>query len=53
MADSETPAERHRRFAAVFTARVEGTTDWDAPAPVAGWTARDVVDIAALVSSVG
>lgn len=44
MADDETPAERHRRFAATFTARVEGTTDWDVPAPVAGWTARDVVD---------
>lgn len=37
------PAERHRRFAATFTERVEGTTDWDAPAPVAEWTARDVV----------
>lgn len=37
------PADRHRRIAAGFTARVEGTKDWDAPAPVAGWTARDVV----------
>ncbi len=37
------PAEFHRRVAGAFTARVEGTTDWDAPAPVAGWTARDVV----------
>jgi uncharacterized protein (TIGR03086 family) len=26
-----------------FTARVEGTGDWDAPAPCEGWTARDVV----------
>ncbi|MFC4069161.1 TIGR03086 family metal-binding protein [Actinoplanes subglobosus] len=36
-------AERHRQIAAGFTARVEGAKDWDAPAPVAGWTARDVV----------
>src|ERR671916_2029842 len=37
------PAELHRQVAAAFTARVEGATDWDAPAPVAGWRARDVV----------
>jgi uncharacterized protein (TIGR03086 family) len=37
------PAEFHRWVAGGFTARVEGTTDWDAPAPVAGWRARDVV----------
>ena len=37
------PAERHRAVAAAFTARVRGTSDWDAPAPVTGWTARDVV----------
>ena len=37
------PAHVHRWVAGGFTARVEGTTDWDAPAPVAGWTARDVV----------
>lgn len=37
------PAQRHRAVAADFTARVEGTTDWDAPAPVEGWRARDVV----------
>jgi uncharacterized protein (TIGR03086 family) len=37
------PAELHRWVAGGFTARVEGTTDWDAPAPVEGWTARDVV----------
>ena len=37
------PAEFHRWVAGDFTARVEGTTDWDAPAPVAGWAARDVV----------
>jgi uncharacterized protein (TIGR03086 family) len=36
-------AERHRQIAAGFTDRVEGTKDWDAPAPVAGWAARDVV----------
>jgi uncharacterized protein (TIGR03086 family) len=38
-----TPAEEHRVVAGVFTDRVRGTTDWDAPAPVDGWTARDVV----------
>ncbi|MFC7532298.1 TIGR03086 family metal-binding protein [Actinoplanes sp. GCM10030250] len=37
------PAERHRQIAADFTARVQGAKDWEAPAPVAGWTARDVV----------
>ena len=37
------PAEFHRWVAGGFTARVEGTADWDAPAPVAGWAARDVV----------
>jgi uncharacterized protein (TIGR03086 family) len=36
-------AEEHRRIAGVFTERVKGATDWDAPAPVDGWTARDVV----------
>lgn len=36
-------AERHREIAAGFTARVRGAKDWDAPAPVPGWTARDVV----------
>jgi uncharacterized protein (TIGR03086 family) len=38
-----TPAEEHRLRAGVFTDRVVGTTNWDAPAPVEGWTARDVV----------
>lgn len=38
-----TPAERHRSVAAAFGARVAGTADWDAPTPVAGWAARDVV----------
>jgi uncharacterized protein (TIGR03086 family) len=37
------PARFHRWVAGGFTARVEGATDWDAPAPVAGWAARDVV----------
>lgn len=38
-----TPAERHRTIAGTFTDRVLGTSNWDAEAPVAGWTARDVV----------
>jgi uncharacterized protein (TIGR03086 family) len=37
-------AERHRRIAATFTARVHGVSNWDAPTPVAAWLARDVVD---------
>lgn len=37
------PATFHRDVAAGFTSRVVATTDWDAPAPVPGWTARDVV----------
>jgi uncharacterized protein (TIGR03086 family) len=37
------PAGRHRAVTAGFTARVRGASDWDAPAPVAGWRARDVV----------
>jgi len=43
MATSDLPAERHREIGQVFTDRVRGTRSWDAPAPVAGWTARDVV----------
>lgn len=43
MALSDRPAERHREVAGAFTARVLGARDWDAPAPVAGWVARDVV----------
>jgi uncharacterized protein (TIGR03086 family) len=38
------PAERHRRHAGAFSGLVRDTKDWDAPAPVAGWRARDVVD---------
>jgi uncharacterized protein (TIGR03086 family) len=30
-------------YAGAFTEKVHGTVDWDAPAPVEGWTARDVV----------
>ena len=37
------PAERHRAVTAGFTARVLGASDWEAPAPVSGWRARDVV----------
>jgi uncharacterized protein (TIGR03086 family) len=37
------PAERHRHIAGAFTDRVHAAKRWDAPAPVAGWTARDVV----------
>jgi uncharacterized protein (TIGR03086 family) len=43
MALSDQPAQRHREIAGVFTDRVRGAKDWDAPAPVAGWLARDVV----------
>ena len=37
------PAERHREVAGAFTDRVLGAQRWDAPAPVSGWVARDVV----------
>jgi uncharacterized protein (TIGR03086 family) len=44
MADvREAAAARHREIAGSFTDRVEGTRQWNAPSPVAGWTARDVV----------
>jgi uncharacterized protein (TIGR03086 family) len=43
MALSDLPAERHREIGQGFTDRVRGTRSWDVPAPVAGWTARDVV----------
>jgi hypothetical protein len=36
-------AQRHRETAARFSQVVDGASDWDRPAPVAGWTARDVV----------
>ena len=38
------PEQRHSRCAADFARLTRGVPDWDAPAPVAGWTARDVVD---------
>ena len=38
-----TPPEQHRRVAGAFSERVRGVSDWDAPAPVEGWVARDVV----------
>ncbi len=43
MATSDSAAERHRQLAGGFTERVLGARDWDAPAPVEGWAARDVV----------
>ncbi|QBR93559.1 TIGR03086 family metal-binding protein [Nocardioides euryhalodurans] len=43
MALPSSPAARHRAVAGTFEDRVRGVTDWDAPSPVAGWTARDVV----------
>jgi uncharacterized protein (TIGR03086 family) len=41
--DPGSAAGRHRAVAGTFTERVLGTRDWDAPAPVPGWTAREVV----------
>lgn len=40
-----TPAAEFRLVAGVFSDRVHGVRgdDWEAPAPVPGWTARDVV----------
>ena len=45
MRADDAPADFHREAAAGFTAHVEATSGagWDAPAPVEGWTARDVV----------
>ena len=43
MALSDRPAERHRQVGRLFTDRVCGTRFWDAPSPVAGWVARDIV----------
>lgn len=42
---SRSPADEHRLVAATFTQRVDGVAPngWDVPAPVEGWTARDVV----------
>lgn len=38
-----TPAEQHRTVAAGFADQIAGVTNWAAPTPVDGWTARDVV----------
>lgn len=43
MALSDAPADRHREIAGDFTQLVHGVRSWDAPAPVQGWAARDVV----------
>lgn len=40
---SDHPAERHRDVCRTFSDLVRGTRAWNAPSPVAGWTARDVV----------
>src|SRR5262249_39524861 len=37
------PARRHQLIADDFARRVHGVQDWSAAAPVAGWTATDVV----------
>jgi uncharacterized protein (TIGR03086 family) len=37
-------AHAHKTAAANFTRLVTGTTRWDAPSPVPGWQARDVVE---------
>lgn len=37
------PAGRHRAVGATFLDRARHVADWDSPAPVPGWTARDVV----------
>lgn len=39
----ESPADRHAAVAGGFTRLVDQTSDWTAPSPVDGWTARDVV----------
>lgn len=43
MALPPAPAERHAAVAGELTRIAAATTDWSAPAPVEGWTARDVV----------
>jgi len=43
MAHPPAPAARHAVVAGELTRLAAGTTDWSAPAPVEGWTARDVV----------
>ena len=57
---AETPADRYRRVAARFTARVKEVSEegWENPAPPDGWVARDVIGhlvewIPAFISSAG
>lgn len=38
------PAARHALVASELSRLARGTPDWNAPAPVDGWSARDVVD---------
>ncbi len=40
---TQSPAEEYRDLAGRFSQLVEGVSDWDVPAPVKEWTARDVV----------
>ena len=44
MTRPDSPATRHGVVAGEFSRLVATTPDWAAPAPVDGWTARDVVD---------
>ena len=44
MALPDAPAGRHAAVAGGFGRLVAQTPDWSAPAPVDGWTARDVVE---------
>ena len=44
MALPDAPADRHAAVAGGFGRLVAQTPDWSAPAPVDGWTARDVVE---------
>ena len=39
----QTPDARHEAVAGDFGRLVGAATDWSAPAPVPGWTARDLV----------
>ena len=43
MSAASTAGDEHREIAGAFTDRVRGVEDWEAPAPVDGWVARDVV----------
>ena len=42
-ASTADPSGRHRAVAARFTEVARATSEWDAPTPVPGWAARDVV----------